>query len=153
MSRLIANTYCDHTIKTNERNMCVLDNITTIPMYHIQDSLSYLVSRCNYCGKEWDEFWISYRYIFSSLIYRHQHQEKQHTLARISVKKQLGNYVYSMGVKNIQKEAIGTMADIESNFAITIIGMTIVYIVLMGLPIGYMLAKSFGLKRKINPPT
>ncbi|MGH9975055.1 MAG: hypothetical protein ACRD8Z_04370, partial [Nitrososphaeraceae archaeon] len=78
MSTLILNNHCDHTVKTNECNMCVLDNITTIPLYHIQDSLSYLVSRCNYCGKEWGEFWISYRYIFSPLIFRHLQQQHHH---------------------------------------------------------------------------
>jgi hypothetical protein len=78
MSRLILNNHCDHTTtKTKERNMCVLDNITIIPMYHTNDSLSYMVSRCNYCGKEWGEFWINYRYIHSSWINRHQQQQYQ----------------------------------------------------------------------------
>ena len=43
MSRLIIKNHCDHTtMKTKERNMCVLDNITTIPIYHTNDSLSYM---------------------------------------------------------------------------------------------------------------
>jgi hypothetical protein len=57
------------TTITNEHRGCVPDNITIIPDYHTSDSLSYQVSRCNYCGKEWGEFWVSYRYIFSSFIH------------------------------------------------------------------------------------
>jgi hypothetical protein len=44
------------------------NNITIIPNYRITDSLSDQVSRCNYCGREWNEFWISYAYITRSLI-------------------------------------------------------------------------------------
>jgi len=74
MGELILNSHCDHT-KPSERDMCILDNITIMPMYHTKDSLSYQVSRCNYCGKQWGEFWVSYKYIFSSLIdRRYQYQ-------------------------------------------------------------------------------
>jgi hypothetical protein len=42
------------------------DNITITPIYHIRDSMCYHVVRCNYCGEEWAEYWISYRYMVSS---------------------------------------------------------------------------------------
>ena len=74
MCELILNSHYDHT-KTSERDMCILDNISIKPMYRTNDSLSYQVSRCNCCGKEWGEFWVSYKYIFSSLIdRRYQYQ-------------------------------------------------------------------------------
>jgi hypothetical protein len=75
MCELILNSHYDHT-KTSERDMCILDNISIKPMYRTNDSLSYQVSRCNYCGREWGEFWVSYKYIFSSMIdwRRNQHQ-------------------------------------------------------------------------------
>ena len=73
MSRVILGRHSDHTTAKVEHGMCKLDNITIIPIHHTNDSLSYQVSRCNYCGKEWGEFWISYRYIFNPLINRHQY--------------------------------------------------------------------------------
>jgi hypothetical protein len=77
MGKLILENHYNHTdVVTNQRNMCILDNITIMPLYHTNDSLSYMVSRCNYCRKEWGEFWISYGYIFASLI--EQHQSQQH---------------------------------------------------------------------------
>ena len=46
------------------------------------------------------------------------------------------------------------MANLESNFAIAIMGMTIVCIVLIGFPITFMIAKGLGIKsKKINPHT
>jgi hypothetical protein len=62
------------TTGTKEHCICASDNITIIPMYHTNDSLSYNVSRCNYCREEWAEYWISYGYILSSLISRSQHE-------------------------------------------------------------------------------
>ncbi|MGH9924468.1 MAG: hypothetical protein ACRD5B_03740 [Nitrososphaeraceae archaeon] len=44
------------------------NNITVVPNYRVTDSLSDQVSRCNYCGREWNEFWISYAYVTRSLI-------------------------------------------------------------------------------------
>jgi hypothetical protein len=84
MCSLILGRHSDHTAtKTSEHDMCELHNITIIPMYRTNDGLSYQVSRCNYCGKEWDEFWISYRYIFKPLISRYQHQiDSIHPAAR-----------------------------------------------------------------------
>ena len=74
MGELILNSHYDYTT-TSERDMCILDNITIMPMYRTKDSLSCQVSRCNYCGKEWGEFWVSYKYIFSSLIdWQYQHR-------------------------------------------------------------------------------
>jgi hypothetical protein len=70
MSKLLQNKRIKPITGTNEHCICVSDNITIIPMYHTNDSLSYNVSRCNYCREEWAEYWISYRYIFSSLISR-----------------------------------------------------------------------------------
>ena len=55
-------------VATNERCICKADNITIIPMYRTYDSLSYQISRCNYCREEWAEYWISYRYIVSANI-------------------------------------------------------------------------------------
>ena len=72
MSKLLQNKSSKPTTGTNEHCICVSDNITIIPMYHTNDSLSYNVSRCNYCKEEWAEYWICYRYIFSSLISRSQ---------------------------------------------------------------------------------
>jgi predicted ArsR family transcriptional regulator len=60
--------YCIPATGTDEFSLCTPDNITIIPKYRTADSLCYLVSRCNYCGKQWGEFWISYRYIFLPLI-------------------------------------------------------------------------------------
>jgi ABC-type spermidine/putrescine transport system permease subunit II len=45
------------------------------------------------------------------------------------------------------------MADIQTNFAIAIIGMTIVCVILMGIPIAFMLANSFRMRRRTNVPT
>lgn len=59
-------------ITTNECDVCIPDNITIIPLYRINDSLSDQVSRCNYCGREWNEFWISYSYVTLSLITQKQ---------------------------------------------------------------------------------
>jgi hypothetical protein len=56
--------------------ICKADNITIIPLYHTKDSLSYQVARCNYCREEWAEYWISYRYIFSSLISARQQESE-----------------------------------------------------------------------------
>lgn len=41
-----------------------------------------------------------------------------------------------------------TMPDLDTNFAIAIIGMTIFCIVLVGVPMVFMLAKTFRLRRK-----
>lgn len=40
------------------------------------------------------------------------------------------------------------MPDLQTNFAVAIIGMTIFCIVLIGIPLGFMLGKTFKLKRK-----
>jgi hypothetical protein len=74
MSKLLISRQHGLANGTNKCSICMPDNITILPNY-INDSSSYQVSRCNYCGKEWAEFWISYRYVFSSLIYRHQHRQ------------------------------------------------------------------------------
>jgi aspartate carbamoyltransferase regulatory subunit len=74
MSKLLQNKRNDAISIANERCVCVSDNITIIPMYHTNDSLSYHVSRCNYCREEWAEYWISYRYVFSSLISQRQRE-------------------------------------------------------------------------------
>ena len=74
MSKLIQNKRGNPTATINERCICKADNITIIPIYHTHDSLSYHVSRCNYCREEWAEYWVSYRYIFSSFISQRQHQ-------------------------------------------------------------------------------
>lgn len=42
------------------------------------------------------------------------------------------------------------MPDLESNFAIAIIGMTVFCIVLVAVPIGLMLRNSFKIRRKIK---
>jgi hypothetical protein len=69
MSNLIQKKRSNHiTFTPNEYCICRADNITIMTMYHINESLSYHVARCNYCIEEWAEYWISYRYIFSSLI-------------------------------------------------------------------------------------
>jgi hypothetical protein len=67
----------DYEVLKNENDqacycICKADNITIIPLYHTNDSLSYDVSRCNYHREEWSEYWISYKYIFSSIICWHQ---------------------------------------------------------------------------------
>jgi aspartate carbamoyltransferase regulatory subunit len=68
---------CDNLTSTlNEHCICRADNITMVTMYHTNDSLSYLVARCNYCREEWAEYWISYRYIFSSLIFALQQESE-----------------------------------------------------------------------------
>ena len=72
MTSLIQNRRSTSSTRINEHCICKADNITVIPMYHINDSLSYHVSRCNYCREEWAEYWVSYRYMYSSLIYQHQ---------------------------------------------------------------------------------
>jgi hypothetical protein len=66
MSRVILGRHSDHTTAKVEHGMCKLDNMTIIPIYHTNDGLSYQESRCNYCGKEWDDFWISYRVYIQS---------------------------------------------------------------------------------------
>jgi hypothetical protein len=48
--------YCVPGTGTDEFSLCTPDNITIIPKYRTSDSLCYLVSRCNYCGKQWGEF-------------------------------------------------------------------------------------------------
>src|ERR687891_507036 len=58
----------------NEQCICTPNNITIIPVYHIRDSTSYHIVRCNYCGEEWAEFWISYKYVFTSMI---DHSQKK----------------------------------------------------------------------------
>ena len=65
---------CSYVIgtMTNNFDACIPNNITIIPRYHINDSLSDQVSRCNYCGKEWNEFWVCYAYVTRSLINRIQ---------------------------------------------------------------------------------
>ena len=68
MSKLLQKKSSKPITRANGRCICVSDNITIIPMYHTNDSLSYHVSRCNYCREEWTEYWISYKYILSSLI-------------------------------------------------------------------------------------
>ena len=40
------------------------------------------------------------------------------------------------------------MADIQTNFAIAIIGMTIVCIILIGFPLAFMLGNSFRMRRR-----
>lgn len=68
MSKLVQSKRSDSVIRPNGYCICVSDNTTIISLYHTNDSLSYHVCRCNYCKEEWAEYWISYRYIFSSLI-------------------------------------------------------------------------------------
>jgi hypothetical protein len=64
---------------TKEYNGCkecngyVLNNITILPNYRIKDSLSDQISKCNSCGREWNEFWVSYSYVTLSLIHMRQH--------------------------------------------------------------------------------
>jgi hypothetical protein len=53
-------------------------------------------------------------------------------------------YIYDY----IYEIEIDTMPDLETNFAIAIIGMTIFCIVLVGVPMVFMLAKTFRLRRK-----
>jgi hypothetical protein len=45
------------------------------------------------------------------------------------------------------------MADIENNFAIAILGMTIVCIILIGFPLAFMLTNFFRMRRRSNLPT
>jgi hypothetical protein len=54
-------------------NPCLSDNITIVPKSR-NDSMLCL-SRCNYCGKEWNELWLSYRNIFVSSIYKHRFKQ------------------------------------------------------------------------------
>ena len=69
MSNLVQNERSNHiTSRLNEHCICRADNITIVTTYHINDSLSYHVCRCNYCKEEWAEYWTSYRYIFSAYI-------------------------------------------------------------------------------------
>jgi hypothetical protein len=72
MSKLVQNKQSDSSLRTNDRCICKADNITIFPIYRSNDSLSYHVSRFNYCREEWTEYWISYKYIFSALISWHQ---------------------------------------------------------------------------------
>jgi hypothetical protein len=44
------------------------------------------------------------------------------------------------------------MADIESNLATAIIGMTIICIILIGFPLVFMLSNSFRIRRRTNVP-
>jgi hypothetical protein len=75
MSNLVQNKHSEpSTCTLNEHCICRADNITIVPMYHTNDSLSYQVARCNHCREEWAEYWISYGYIFSSLISRSQQE-------------------------------------------------------------------------------
>lgn len=69
MSKLIQKKQIDLvTTRTNEQCICMPDNITITPVYHIHDSMSYHIVRCNYCEEEWAEYWTSYRHMVSSLI-------------------------------------------------------------------------------------
>jgi hypothetical protein len=61
----------------NGCDACIPDNIAIISNYHISDSLADQVSRCNYCGREWNEFWVSYSYVTLSLINQRQRQLKR----------------------------------------------------------------------------
>jgi hypothetical protein len=73
--------HCCIPTSLDDERICLPDNITMIPNYRTIDSLCYLESRCNYCGKRWGEFWISYRYIFLSLIEQHYQRVKYYTQA------------------------------------------------------------------------
>jgi hypothetical protein len=53
----------------------------------------------------------------------------------------------------IQLRMDQTSSDIQTNFAIAIIGMTIVCIIFIGFPLAFMLANSFRMRRKTNLPT
>jgi hypothetical protein len=77
MSDLILNKNCYPSNQTHVCNRYLSNNITNVPKYRINNSLSYQVSRCNNCGEEWNEYWISYRNLFSSLVYEHEHQHKR----------------------------------------------------------------------------
>jgi hypothetical protein len=44
------------------------------------------------------------------------------------------------------------MADIESNFATAIIGMTVVCIILIGFPLAFMLSNFFRIRRRTIVP-
>jgi hypothetical protein len=59
-------------VVTSECSVCKQDNITITPRYHTKDILSDQVLRCNYCGIEWNEFWICYAYITKSLMNQRQ---------------------------------------------------------------------------------
>jgi len=74
MSKLLQKKSSKSIARTNGRCICVSDNITIIPMYLANDSLSYHVSRCNYCGEEWAEYWIRYKYVSSSPISKRQQE-------------------------------------------------------------------------------
>ena len=45
------------------------------------------------------------------------------------------------------------MADIQTNFAIAIIGMTIFCIILIWFPLAFMLADSFRMRRRTDVPS
>jgi hypothetical protein len=62
----------DFRVVISECSICEQDNITITPRYHTKDILSDQVSRCNYCGREWNEFWICYAYVTKSLINQRQ---------------------------------------------------------------------------------
>ena len=59
-------------VVTSEYSVCKQDNITITPRYHTKDILSDQVLRCNYCGREWNEFWICYACVTQSLINQRQ---------------------------------------------------------------------------------
>jgi hypothetical protein len=69
VSKLLQNKRSDLvTPRFNEECICTLDNLTLTPIYHIRDSMTYNIVRCNYCGEEWAEYWISNRCMSASLI-------------------------------------------------------------------------------------
>jgi hypothetical protein len=45
------------------------------------------------------------------------------------------------------------MPDLETNFAIAIIGMTVFCIILVGVPLAFMLANSFMMRKRTKVPT
>ena len=76
VSKLIQNKRSDpNTASISEQCICIRNNITITPIYHIRNSMSYQVVRCNYCGEEWAEYWICYRHMLSSHIDQSQNQE------------------------------------------------------------------------------
>jgi hypothetical protein len=74
MSRLILTKSRFSLDKIHLCNSCLSDNITIVPKSR-NDSMSYQLSRCNYCGKEWNEIWLSYRDIFVSSKYEHRFKQ------------------------------------------------------------------------------
>jgi hypothetical protein len=60
--------------KIHLSHTCPSDNITIVSKCQINDTVSYRLSQCNYCGKEWNESWLSYGDMFSSLIYQQQNK-------------------------------------------------------------------------------